>query len=70
MHLSSIYYTLQDAYERAQKNASDFRALPDEELATEMAHLAKTEQEAIEEAAREREEIVQSKLTVVSIPSS
>ena len=58
--------TLQDAYERAQKNANDFSVLPDEELATEMAHLEKTEQEAIEEANREREEIIQSKFTVAT----
>jgi len=50
---------IKKAYERAQKDANDFSALPDEELATEMKHLDETEKAAITDANRERDEIIE-----------
>ena len=54
---------IKNAYERAQKDANDFTALPDEELATEMKHLDEMEKDTIEEANRERDELIKSKLS-------
>ena len=52
---------IKNAYERAQKDANDFTALPDEELATEMKHLDEMEENVIEDANRERDELIKSK---------
>ena len=54
---------IKNAYERAQKDANDFTALPDEELATEMKHLDEMEKDTIEDANRERDELIKSKLS-------
>lgn len=50
------------AFERAQKNANSFSALPDRELDLQMKLLDESEQEIVDVATRERDEIVESEL--------
>ena len=52
---------IKNAYERAQKDANDFSASSDDELATEMKHLDEMEKEMLELVSRERDEIIESK---------
>lgn len=58
------------AYEKAQKDANDFSALPDGELAFQMKQLDEAEQDIIDEANRERAEIIESKYRYSSIEYS
>lgn len=50
------------AFERAQKNANSFSALPDRELDLQMKLLDESEQEIVDVATRERDEIIESEL--------
>ena len=52
---------IKNAYERAQKDANEFSASSDDELATEMKHLDETEKDMLEKVSRERDEIIESK---------
>ena len=54
----SFLSVVKGAYERAQKEANDFAASSDEELALEMKKLDEAERDIVEEADREREEIL------------
>ena len=47
------------AFERAQKNSNEFSAMPDTELAAENKVLDETEKKIVDEAIRERAEIIE-----------
>ena len=55
---------IKHAYENAQKNANDFSSLPDAELALQMKQLDEAEQDIIDDANRERGEIIESELLI------
>ena len=55
----AVSITVKNAYELAQKNANDFSSLPDEELARQMKLLDEAEKDIIEDANRERDEIIE-----------
>ena len=55
---------IKHAYEHAQKNANDFSSLPDAELALQMKQLDEAEQDIIDDANRERGEIIESELLI------
>jgi hypothetical protein len=49
------------AYERAQKNANNFKTQPDDgNLVLQMKLLDESEQQIVDDANRERDEIIQS----------
>mmetsp|Transcript_6805 Transcript_6805/g.15512 ORF Transcript_6805/g.15512 Transcript_6805/m.15512 type:complete len:1196 (-) Transcript_6805:237-3824(-) len=50
---------IKGAFERAQKDATDFSVLPDGELVLQMKQLDEAEQDIIEDANREREEMIE-----------
>jgi hypothetical protein len=50
------------AYERALNNANNFTALPDGELALQMKLLDESEQQIIDAATRERDEMIEGEL--------
>lgn len=52
---------VQGVYERAQKEVAAYNALPDDTLALQMRQLDEAEQDIIDDANREREELCQSK---------
>ena len=56
------------AYERAQNNANSFSAIPDGELALQMKIMDESEQQVVDNANRERDEIVECELCYVSMP--
>lgn len=58
---------VQGVYERAQKEVAAFNALPDDTLALQMRQLDEAEQDIIDDANREREEIFEGKLLVSCI---
>lgn len=53
---------VQGVFERAQKEVAAYNALPDDTLALQMRQLDEAEQDIIDDANREREEIFESKL--------
>ena len=53
---------VQGVYERAQKEVAAYNALPDDTLALQMRQLDEAEQDIVDDANREREEIFESKL--------
>ncbi len=53
---------VQGVYERAQKEVAAYNALPDDTLALQMRQLDEAEQDIIDDANRERDEIFESKL--------
>jgi len=53
---------VQGVYERAQKEVAAYNALPDDTLALQMRQLDEAEQDIIDDANREREEMFESKL--------
>ena len=53
------------AYERAQNNANSFSAIPDGELALQMKIMDESEQQVVDNANRERDEIVEGELCYV-----
>ena len=55
--------TVKKAYERAQKESNDFSSLPDDELARQMRVLDEAEKDIINDANRERDEIIQSEFS-------
>lgn len=55
---------IKSAFERAQKEANDFSASPDEELALQMKQLDEAEQDIIDDASRERGEILEGGLYI------
>lgn len=57
---------VQGVYERAQKEVAAYNALPDDTLALQMRQLDEAEQDIIDDANREREEIFEGKLHCVS----
>ena len=57
--------TAKGAYEQAQKKADNFAALPDDELALELKQLDEEEKRIIEEADRERDEMIERELLYI-----
>ncbi|KAL9185978.1 hypothetical protein ACHAXT_005216 [Thalassiosira profunda] len=55
----SLADIVKGAYEQAQKKADNFAALPDDELAMELKQLDEEEKQIIEEADRERDEMIE-----------
>jgi len=55
---------VQGVYDRAQKEVAAYNALPDDTLALQMRQLDEAEQDIIDDANREREEIFEGKLLV------
>ena len=53
---------VQGVYERAQKEVAAYNAIPDDTLALQMRQLDEAEQDIIDDANREREEMFESKL--------